>query len=141
MEAQSKDTEEFANILDLAPGGVIKHARRSEDLSWFCKETGSQIKTITITRSEHHMPGAGFGKTSLINHIYCPECNGEPDIQVGDGVYIGDLVPADSEVVKQFQDHIANNHDSSNSEEKPLITWGFLLHVVVVFGSIIIYFS
>lgn len=100
MEEKIVDAERYHHVIDLTEDGILNHAEDTGD-SFICKKTGAPVSVTTVDRSMHYMKsGGGFGEVRPIDHIFCPECTGKPDIITGEGIYIGDMVKAGSETAK-----------------------------------------
>ncbi|HMQ02021.1 MAG TPA: hypothetical protein PKD79_03065 [Candidatus Doudnabacteria bacterium] len=80
-----------------------EHAEKQADNTWHCKTTGVAIQAKSIGRTIwERLPkapgqaGSGYGEVDTVIHIWCPECQPEPSIQYGDGIYFKELMEVET---------------------------------------------
>ncbi|MGC9611004.1 MAG: hypothetical protein ABSE68_02175 [Minisyncoccia bacterium] len=62
---------------------------------WYCKKTGAEILMVPAVHSiwqDGPGPCAGDGETQTVFHLYCPDCEKEPEFEYGSPVQADDLM-------------------------------------------------
>lgn len=72
---------------------VQEHAEFKDD-KWVCKETGEPMIMVDQRRSIYEFDGipGGFGEVRTIFRLYCPKCQGMPELKPGEPVYLSKLM-------------------------------------------------